>query len=190
MKEKIRIGAFETNSSSEHTLALVRTDLFKAWKEGKYVAKVVSRLEDKTRVTGNFDSEMLELNFTSAAFDNNGRGSWQIQNERHLKELIAEKKKRLQVNMKKTIESLKNPEIAEIYNWTEDEVRENFGEAIKELDNSPEWLFEHCISKLYEGFWMTFEEFEHEMFGCDCISGFEHENYVLGITAIGKYNHT
>ena len=191
MNIKIRRGAFETNSSSEHTLILVKTWLLNDWKSGKMVARLDQVQADTKRATGNFDSDCLSLAFTSAEFDDWGEGDWKTQNEEHLKKMIADKKALYEDRRKRLLESLNDPEFKEIYpNWTEDDINKSYDEELANLDKDAEWLFEHKFSKLYDGFWMTWEDFEHEMFSFDCISGFEHESPTLGITAIGKYNHT
>ncbi len=63
MKKQVRIGVFETNFSSEHSLALINLDKFRQWKEGKLMARVALTQEDKN-CWGNFWSEMLSLEFT------------------------------------------------------------------------------------------------------------------------------
>lgn len=191
MNIKIRRGAFETNSSSEHTLVLVKTWLLNDWKSGKMVARLDQVHADTKRATGNFDSDCLSLVFTSAAFDHSGNGDWKAQNEEHLKKMIADTKALYEDRRKRLLASLNDPEFREIYpNWTEDDINKSCEEELANLDKDAEWLFEHKFSKLYDGFWMTWDDFEHEMFSFDCISGFEHESPTLGITAIGKYNHT
>lgn len=192
MNIKIRRGAFETNSSSEHTLILVKTCLLNDWKSGKMVARLDQVHADTKRATGNFDSDCLSLVFASAEFDDSTfEVDWKAQNEELLKKKIADTKALYEDRRKRLLESLNDPEFKEIYpNWTEDDINKSYDEELANLDKDAEWLFEHEFSKLYDGFWMTWEDFEHEMFGFDCISGFEHEDPMLGITAIGKYNHT
>ena len=45
MKVVIREGAFETNSSSEHTIVISTTTDFKKWKEGKLLARIKNKQE-------------------------------------------------------------------------------------------------------------------------------------------------
>lgn len=61
MKRQIRRSVFETNSSSEHSLAIVNTDEFKQWVEGKLVARSKGRKEGAA--TGNFWSYLHEMEF-------------------------------------------------------------------------------------------------------------------------------
>ena len=64
MKKKIRIGTFETNSSSEHSLAIINTDDYSQWVEGKLVARSISKKEGDA--TGNFWTYIHEMEFAPA----------------------------------------------------------------------------------------------------------------------------
>ncbi len=63
MKIVIREGAFETNSSSEHTIVISTTTDFKKWKEGKALARIKDEQESKV-TWGNFSSRMYVTEFT------------------------------------------------------------------------------------------------------------------------------
>ena len=62
MKQQIRIGVFETNSSSTHALSVVEQEDYEQWKNGKLVARVVSRKESPDPA-GNFWSYIYDVEF-------------------------------------------------------------------------------------------------------------------------------
>lgn len=64
MKKNVRLGVFETNSSSEHSFAVINLDKFRKWKNGELVGRVIGTQEAKN-CWGNFWSEMLSLEFTN-----------------------------------------------------------------------------------------------------------------------------
>lgn len=65
MKQQIRIGVFETNSSSEHALAVVAHDDYERWKKGELVARELGRKESPDPA-GNFWSYIHEIEFAPA----------------------------------------------------------------------------------------------------------------------------
>ena len=64
MKRQVRLGVFETNSSSEHSIAIVNTDEFKQWQEGKLVARCTKKREGDA--TGNFWTYLCDIVFAPA----------------------------------------------------------------------------------------------------------------------------
>jgi hypothetical protein len=65
MKQQIRTGVFETNSSSEHSLAVVAHDDYERWKKGELVARELGRKESPDPA-GNFWSYIHEIEFAPA----------------------------------------------------------------------------------------------------------------------------
>lgn len=62
MKRQIRQGVFETNSSSEHSLAVVAYNDYERWKKGELVARSLGRKESPDPM-GNFWSYIHEIEF-------------------------------------------------------------------------------------------------------------------------------
>ena len=187
MKEVIRQGAFETNSSSEHTIAVVESSLFEKWKAGELVARV-ERLNECKKCNGNFDSWQMDICFQHADTD------WKVYNEKLLEKLISERKERINRQKESNLRAIKDPEMMELYHFTPEKIEAAYKEHMAELEKDEVYLFEHVFSKVYGGFWVTWEEFRQEFFKEDCISPFFHEvDLKMGrpkLTVLGKYNHT
>ena len=62
MKRQIRQGVFETNSSSEHSIAVVAYSDYDRWKKGELVARSLGRKES-TDPAGNFWSYIHNIEF-------------------------------------------------------------------------------------------------------------------------------
>lgn len=65
MKRQIRQGVFETNSSSEHSIAIVAYNDYERWKKGELVARELGRKESPDPA-GNFWSYIHEIEFAPA----------------------------------------------------------------------------------------------------------------------------
>lgn len=65
MKRQIRQGVFETNSSSEHSLAIVSNNDYERWKKGELVARSLGRKESPDP-SGNFWSYIHDIEFAPA----------------------------------------------------------------------------------------------------------------------------
>lgn len=63
MKQQIRLGVFETNSSSEHSLAIVSNNDFERWKNGELAAKCVGKFVEAFEESGNIWSRMYNIEF-------------------------------------------------------------------------------------------------------------------------------
>lgn len=63
MKRQIRQGVFETNSSSEHSLAIVSNDDFERWKKGELAAKCIGDPKEAFEESGNIWSKMYNIEF-------------------------------------------------------------------------------------------------------------------------------
>ena len=204
MKIQIRRGVFETNSSNEHSLTIMSNDDYKAWKEGKKLARV--KCEQDAEVTwGNFWSSMYILEFIDNTED------VVKMNERELELLKKRKIERLNhwknkcLNYKKKIETpLTDDEIKEL-TWEEQSKYEEdlYDDKIYEFDekeyNEELERYNNLTIKdigkyedsLMTGFWMTFEDFWRSWIDeDDCYSPFEHTDNIHNIHIIGKYYHS
>lgn len=65
MKRQIRQGVFETNSSSEHAIAIVAYNDYERWKKGELVARSLGRKESPDPA-GNFWSYIHDIEFAPA----------------------------------------------------------------------------------------------------------------------------
>jgi len=65
MKRQIRQGVFETNSSSEHSIAVVAYNDYERWQKGELVARELGRKESPDPA-GNFWSYIHEIEFAPA----------------------------------------------------------------------------------------------------------------------------
>lgn len=204
MKRQIRLGVFETNSSSEHSLAIVNLDKFRKWKNGELVARVSSIHEDDN-CWGNFWSEMLNLEFTDDFEQAKAENENIVKNviDDHIKE-NEEYKQRCQsyvprLKNKLTVEERNKLSEAELEKYMEDEYHDSmyhFDEPTYEYYKN---LYENMDMKDFEkhfgiwrsNMWMTFQEFwdsyiEHD----DCYSPFEHDDLANNVHIIGKYFHS
>ena len=65
MKRQVRVGVFETNSSSEHSIAVVPKNDYDRWVSGELVARSLGRKESPDPC-GNFWSYIHEIEFAPA----------------------------------------------------------------------------------------------------------------------------
>lgn len=63
MKQQVRAGVFETNSSSEHSIAIMGKSDYDRWKNGELVARTKGEDIESIRETGNMSSRYYELEF-------------------------------------------------------------------------------------------------------------------------------
>jgi len=172
MKIQIRKGVFETNSSSEHSLSIVKKSNFLDWKAGKMYAKRSPDSSEFKETWGNFWSEQYYWSFAlmdaneveeknRTIFDKN------IKNEKESIKLYAEKNKGPECD---AYVAYRREVIADME-------RKGF-EGIRPID------------KLYDGYWMTYEEYQKALRQDDCYSPFEHINETEDVAVFGKYNHT
>ena len=63
MKRQIRQGVFETNSSSEHSIAIVSKNDFERWKKGELAAKCIGGPKEAFEESGNIWSNMYAIQF-------------------------------------------------------------------------------------------------------------------------------
>jgi len=200
MKIVIREGAFETNSSSEHTIVISTTTDFKRWKEGKLLARIKDK--QKSEITwGNFSSRMYTLEFTEdfeAAKKENSEAvkkyvTESLQSLEEFKNKCLNYKKLVKKELtKEEIEKLSPEEQKEyedkLYEDSLYEYDQKFYKEDKEFYESI--TEENFYEKVgLDSLWITFEEFMKNL-KIDCFSPFEHEDTQHGITIIGKYFHS
>lgn len=172
MRLQIRQGVFETNSSSEHSLSIVKLSNFRNWKAGKLYAKRSSRKTEFKETWGNFWSEQYYWDF--ALMDIN-------EAKEKNREIFDENIKNEKESIRLYTEKYSGPEcdayIAYRKEIIADMERKGF-EGIRPID------------KLYDGYWMTYEEYQEALRKDDCYSPFEHINETEDVAVFGKYFHS
>ena len=207
MKQQIRKGVFETNSSSEHSLTVMNRDKFNDWKDGKLLARRKSISEDQ-HTWGNFWSCMMIFEFTDD-FEQAKKDNDKIiedYKQYEVKHLIDYKEKCL--NHKKLIEkelsedelidlSAKSPKDADeyidklyedsLYRFNED----HYNQRMDLLNNINFETFGKNFGLTNSKIWMTFDEFWNDFIESgDCESPFEHDDEENNVHIIGKYYHS
>lgn len=202
MKIQIRRNVFETNSSHEHSISIVKSDDWTKWIKGEVMGRIINI--DRKPGWGNFDSEMFIWEFSS------DKDKCILDNQLLLNKIketgLANKEKYKNdcLNHKPLVEKLLTPEEEEKLSNEEfneyqlkvyedqyyifDEENYNYWKDIYEnltLDNMHD-----TISMVLEKFWMTYEDYKRDWLDCDCVSPWEHEYKELGLHAFGKYFHS
>lgn len=203
MKQQIRIGVFETNSSSEHSLAVMNLDKFRKWKNGELVGRVVSKQEAE-HCWGNFWSRMLSLEFTDdlekAKLENEKMfqdfvGFCKEENENYKQRCLSYKPKLTKTLTDEELKLLSNEEYDK-YNHDKymDDIHKFDENAYNQrklmLDNMK---FEDIHKKMCveDGVWCTYQEFWDSWTKYDdCQSPFEHDDTTNNVHIIGKYYHS
>jgi len=172
MRLQIRKGVFETNSSSEHSLSIVKKSNFLDWKAGKMYAKRSRNSSEFKETWGNFWSEQYYWSF--ALMD-------AAEVEKKNREILDDNIKHEKESIKLYAEKNKGPE--------HDAWIEYRKEVIADMERKG---FEGIrpIDKLYDGYWMTYEEYQEALRQDDCYSPFEHINDTEDVAVFGKYNHS
>lgn len=169
MRRQIRTGVFETNSSSEHSISIVKKSNFEQWKAGKLYARRAPGKTEYNETWGNFWSEQYYW-----AFDMITKEEAEARNrklfEEYKKNGIERAKQYLdrtsdQKTKKRAKEELKNIETLDF-------------EEFKEVD------------KMYGHMWITYEEYQEALHQDDCYSPFEHINETEDVVVFGKYFHS
>jgi hypothetical protein len=204
MKKQVRIGVFETNSSSEHSLALINLDKFRQWKEGKLMARVALTQEDKN-CWGNFWSEMLSLEFTDdfekAKNDNKERfndvvGERFAKNEEYKNRCLSYTPK---IQKELTTDELRQLTDEEYARYCDDQYMDSIHRFDKVyydnekslLENMKPEDFDEHFGMVESGMWCTFQEFwDSWIKNNDCYSPFEHDDIINNVHIIGKYYHS
>lgn len=169
MKRQKRIGVFETNSSSEHSISIVKKSNFKQWKAGKLYARRAPGKTDYNETWGNFWSEQYYW-----AFDMITKEEAEARNRK----IFEENKKNALESTKQYLERTFDPEAKK---WAEEELK-----YLESLD------FERFreVDKLYGHMWITYEEYQEALHHDDCYSPFEHINETEDVVVFGKYFHS
>ena len=205
MKIQIRRGVFETNSSNEHSLTVVNKESWDEWKEGKCLARV-SDIKNCDYTNGNFDSYLYVFDFTfdfdMAKMENEEilQGYIDTHKERleEWKRKCLEHEKKIKVKLTpEELEALSNDEYYKyeddlyedsLYEFDEKEYNEEMNEYnLLTLDDCKKP--ESPVSIIWNGMWMTYEEFMNE-FKLDCYSTFYHEIPGSDMIIFGKYFHS
>ena len=204
MKIQIRRNVFETNSSHEHSISIVKEDDWVKWLNGEILGRVVKMKRESG--WGNFDSEIFEWEFSND-FDKCKR-----ENELLLNKIVAdgiakqEEYKNECLNHKKLVEKRLTDEefdalseeeqdkyeddiyMDSLYEFDEDNY--NYWREIynnMSLDNSSSLRY---VSRVLDGFWLTYEQYKEDWIDIDCVSPWDHKNEKLGVHAFGKYFHS
>ena len=180
MKDVIRCGVFETNSSSEHSIILMKNEDYRAWIDKRAMARLCGQ-KDGTHTTGNFWSKMINLEFT-----------YDIDSANEENYIIALKHAKAEMeglNMYRDKMLNDPPNMVE---WTDND--QNWYECRMNYYND---IINHGCNviddydKLENGLWITYDEFwKAYTEESDCYSPFEHNDERLGMHVIGKYFHT
>ena len=172
MKIQIRQGLFETNSSSEHSLSIVKKSNFLDWKAGKLYAKRSPNSSEFMETWGNFWSRQYYWDFALLDHD---------EAEKKNKEIFEEDVKHNKEMIESYSEKHKGPEQDAYIAYRKEIIagmeRKGF-EGIRPID------------KLYDGYWMTYEEYQEALKKDDCYSPFEHINETEDVAVFGKYFHS
>lgn len=202
MKIQIRRNVFETNSSHEHSISIVKEDDWVRWIKGEVMGRIINI--DRKPGWGNFDSEMFIWEFSS------DKDKCALDNQMLLDEIKKagieeeEEYKNKCLNHKKLVEKrLTDEEFEALSEEEQDKYEDNlYMDSLYEFDedNYNYWkdLYENLtldnmhdtISMVLEKFWMTYEDYKRDWLDYDCISPWEHEYKELGLHAFGKYFHS
>lgn len=202
MKIQIRRNVFETNSSHEHSISIVKSDDWTKWLKGEVLGRIVKI--DQKSCWGNFDSEMFIWEFSA------DKDKCTLDNQMLLDEIKKagiekeEEYKNKCLNHKKLVEKrLTDEEFEALSEEEQDKYEDNlYMDSLYEFDedNYNYWkdLYENLtldnmhdtISMVLEKFWMTYEDYKRDWLDCDCVSPWEHEYKELGLQAFGKYFHS
>ena len=169
MKIQIRKGVFETNSSSEHSISIVKKSNFDQWKNGTLYAKRSSKVTEYHKTWGNFWSEQYYWSFDMITKEEADRKNIEI----------------LKKNIKKDIDEIDKYESTHndpaVNRWAEDE---------RAKKNAVNYDSIRSVDKLYGGMWMTYNEYQDALHQDDCYSPFEHVNETEDVVVFGKYFHS
>ena len=170
MKIQIRQGVFETNSSSEHSISVVRESDWNGWTSGKLVAREngSTKCED---CWGNFWSDLDKWEFTEPS---------QQTSEENLK----------------IIRTWIEKEISNINEWCkfpnyDQKDNKCWEKRLNELSvwwENPDRMDNY--TKFIIGCWITFEEYVNGLEIGDCYSPFHHSVPDLDVHVFGTYFHS
>jgi len=189
MKRQIRQGVFETNSSSEHSISIVNTKDFNAWKEGKAYARQLQQSDDDNNTWGNFWSELNHWEFKKMTPE-----EAETENRRLFDEYIRKEKTDIEL-YRKHCEDVKS------WKTGEDEYFEDEASKSKWLERQKLHIEEHARNiekqafenlsgtrKFYNNFYISYEEYIDALRKGNCYSPFEHTQG--DVSVFGIYYHS
>jgi len=189
MKVQIRQGVFETNSSSEHSIAIVGTGDFQAWKEGRMYARQLSESDECKETWGNFWSELEYWEFKKMTPE-----ELEIENRKLFDEYIQKEKMYIDLAWRHW-EEVKGWKVGGDEYFYDEEARSNWlrsqernlHEYEKDLKKYKYENF-NSVKKFYNNFWVSYEEYLDALRNGDCYSPFEHTQG--DVSVFGIYFHS
>ena len=170
MKIKIRQGVFETNSSSEHSIAVVRESDWNGWVSGKLVAREKGSTGCES-CWGNFWSDLDEWEFMEPSQQTSE------ENNKIIRDWIE--KEISDVN-----KWCKSPD----YNQKDDKYWDEYLNKLSVWQENPDQMDNYM--KFTIGCWITFEEYVNGLRNGDCYSPFHHGVPDLDVHVFGTYFHS
>jgi len=189
MKRQIRQGVFETNSSSEHSISIVNSKDFQAWKEGKVYARQLPGSEEYKNTWGNFWSQLDHWEFKEMTAEEAEK-----ENRRLFDEYIQKKKTDIEL-YRKHMEDVKSWKTGECEYFEDDVSKSKWMEKQKlhleeQSRNIEKMAFENfsATRKFYNNFYISYEEYIDALRNGDCYSPFEHTQG--DVSVFGIYYHS
>ena len=187
----IRKSVFETNSSSEHSLSIVKKSNFDLWKSGKQYARMTKNHTDFNKTWGNFWSRQHYWEFGIFSSKEKDRKNLELFSQ-HIKEELDKVEQRW-----KDIDSYKSMPTGENEYFNDEDDKSRFiASEIKYLNARKEELQVLKMSdlkevdKFYDNMWITYDEYIEALRHDDCYSPFEHINETEDVVVFGKYFHS
>lgn len=189
MKVQVRQGVFETNSSSEHSISIVNSKDFRAWKEGNVYARQLRQSDDDKNTWGNFWSKLDHWEFKEMTAEEAER-----ENRRLFDEYIKHEKTDIELYWKHW-EDVKSWKTGEGEYFEDEESKSNWLENQKQhieehSRNIEKLAFENfnATRKFYNNFYVSYEEYIEALRNGDCYSPFEHTQD--DVSVFGIYYHS
>ena len=189
MKVQIRQGVFETNSSSEHSISIVNSKDFRAWKEGNAYARQLPGSEEYKETWGNFWSRLNHWEFKEMTSEEAEK-----ENKRLFGEYIKQRKTDTELYRKQwnDVKSWKTGK-GEYFEdekakskWLENQKR-NLDEQAENIEKLALENFS-ATRKFYNNFYVSYEEYIEALRKGDCYSPFEHTQG--DVSVFGIYYHS
>ncbi|MBQ3416008.1 MAG: hypothetical protein IJH39_11885 [Clostridia bacterium] len=201
MKIQIRRNVFETNSSHEHSISIVKEDDWVKWLNGEILGRVVKMKREAG--WGNFDSEIFEWEFSND-FDKCKRENEILLNKIKTNGIEQQEKYKNEcLNHKKLVKKRLTDEEFEALSEEEQDKYEDdlYEDSLYEFDednynywrniyNSMTLDNLEYTSVVLNGFWITYDQYKEDWIDVDCVSPWDHKNETLGVHAFGKYFHS
>lgn len=191
MKVQIRQGVFETNSSSEHSIAIVGTGDLQAWKEGKmYARQLPGSEEDEDEETwGNFWSQLDHWEFKEMTQEESEK-----ENRKLFDEYIKNEKIDLEL-VRKHWEEVKDWPVGENEYFEDEDSKRRWIQSQEKHINEYQLTIDkqkfekfNNVRKFYNNFWVSYEEYLDALRNGDCYSPFEHTQG--DVSVFGIYFHS